>query len=266
VSSKHFYADAAWDEAAWIDVISIEYERLTQTYPFDEKLAHLSKDAPARVLDVGCGTAIFPTYLSEALSSDIRFACDLLDISRASLDRAKSTLERLDRFSVNLSFESSIEEIPSDIPAGEFAYDVIWAIHSFTTVDIKQMSDVYQHLINLLVPGGYFFVYQLTSEATYQRLHAAYRQQHMQVARFMEYEDSAQILSSLGVEFEIHPLRFDHKVPEKSSELLQNYLRKCILDDSLDTLEFFSDLLPDYLEGGIYRFPQIVNFLTIAKQ
>jgi SAM-dependent methyltransferase len=266
VSSRHFYADAAWDEAAWIDVISIEYERLTDHYPFNQVFARLPRTEPARVLDVGCGTAIFPSYLSEVLTSDIRFTCDLLDISRVSLERAQAVLERLEHFSVVQTYQSAIEDIPRSVSPSQSAYDVVWAIHSFTTVDLQRMPDVYRHLIELLVPGGYFFVYQLTSQSTYQHLHESYRQQHPQVERYMEYEDSAQILDSLGVQYEVLPLQFDHRVPHDQPELLQNYLRKCVLDESLDALDFFSDALPFYRHEGGFRFPQTVNLLTISKR
>ncbi len=84
--------------------------------------------------------------------------------------------------------------------------------------------------------------------------------------RYMEYEDSARILDSLGVPYEVLPFQFDHEVSPGQPELLQNYLRKCVLDDSLDALKFFSDALPLYRHDGGFRFPQTVNLLTISKQ
>ena len=83
--ASNYYANTAWDEAAWIDAIAIEYQLLTRTYPFDRIFSAPPQREELRGLDVGCGTGIFPTYLSDSLSTDVRFSCDLLDRSKLSL-------------------------------------------------------------------------------------------------------------------------------------------------------------------------------------
>lgn len=265
VSSREFYSRATWDEAAWVDVISIEYERLAQTYPFGPLLVQLAGERPARLLDVGCGTGIFPAHLSKVLAPDLHLVCDLLDISDTSLQRASSVMERLPQFEVGDTFQCAIEDIPQAIPASHPPYQLIWAIHSFTTVDRRHMPEVYRRLIDLLTPAGLFLVYQLAADSTYQRLHNAYRRQYPRAARYMEFEDSVEILDSLGVQYEVHPFLFEHQLPRDRPDLLQNYLRKCVLDDTLDALDFFAELLPAYLQDGIYRFPQTVNLLAIGR-
>ena len=87
-SAKHYYAKDTWDVRAWIDVIAVEYETLIEKYPFDEKLRSFSKKETISVLDVGCGTGIFPSYLDKALSGNLHLSCDLLDISVPSLEQA----------------------------------------------------------------------------------------------------------------------------------------------------------------------------------
>ena len=146
-------------------------------------------------------------------------------------------------------------------------YDVIWAIHSFTTVDRARMADVIGHLVSLLMPGGHFYIYQLTSQSTYQRLYEHYRHRRApEIPRYMEFEDSIEILARMGVSFEVHPLEFRHSVPMDQPELLDKYLKKCILDDSVEVLKLFMDLLPEYRDGAEYQFPQTVNFVDVKSE
>jgi SAM-dependent methyltransferase len=267
-TARGFYARPSWDETAWTNVIAIEYERLTATYPFADRLEALAPGGPHRVLDVGCGTAIFPRYLDPRLPDSLRLDCDLLDISPVSLGRAREALERLPHFRVRRTIQAAIEDIPSALSAGRHQYDVIWAIHSLTTVDLNRMPEVIRHLLRLLAPKGMFFIYQLTARSSYQVLHAFYRRYHPQAGgRFMQSEDSERILRELATPYELHELQFDHQLPEDRSDLLQNYLRKCVLDESLDALRFFAPLLPRFHDPPqrMYRFPQSVNFLSVPR-
>lgn len=268
--AQDYYNNDAWDESSWVDIISIEYEQLIKNYPFDEALKSFSTNKPITLLDVGCGTGIFPSYLDEELSDSIQLSCDLLDLSESSLRQAKLALNSLDHFTVNRLYQSFIEDIPTALPANKTSYGVIWGIHSFTTVDIAKMPGVYSHLLDLLAPNGYFFVYQLTANSAYQKLHGYYRANHpngKQANPFMEYEDTKQILDAMGVAYEVYELHFNHEINDSPPELLQKYLHKCILDDSVNVLDFFKDLLGEFHDGRKrkYVIPQSVNFVVIRK-
>jgi SAM-dependent methyltransferase len=259
---RDFYSDNAWDEDSWVKVIAVEYEQLTQRYPFSEKFQPLARKGELRLLDVGSGTGIFPSYLDKLLPADLVFVADFLDISEASLRLAEKRFQNLAHFRAARAIHGRIEDIPSLL--SDQRYEVIWAIHSFTTVDIGKMKDVLCFLAGRLAPLGYLFFYQLTKTSAYQDLHDFYRSTHpngKDVRRFMEFEDSAEILEQIGMPFEIHEFVFDHCVDATDTEILEKYLQKCVLDDSLDAVEFFSPLLPKYLDkkAGVYHFPQSVN-------
>ncbi len=266
-SPKYFYTAESWDEAAWLDIVSVEYESLVAAYPFDAKLRSVSNEGRLKLLDVGCGSAIFAQYLDRTLAEDLHLSCDLLDVSDLSLRQAERVLRELEHFSPNDTFKTLIEDLPGALSASESQYDVIWAIHSLTTVDLQRMPEVFRQLLRLLRPDGHLYIYQLTANSSYQILHQAYREQvSSKVPRFMEFEDTEIILQSLPVEYEVIELRFDHKLPLNRPELVENYLRKCVLDDTLDTEQVFGELLARFETDGGYRIPQTVNFVSISKR
>ena len=85
LSPKYFYTADGWDESDWLDIVSVEYEALVSAYPFDTKFREIVEGGRLNVLDVGCGSALFPRYLEPTLGDGIHLTCDLLDVSDRSL-------------------------------------------------------------------------------------------------------------------------------------------------------------------------------------
>jgi len=269
-TTDHYYGNEDWDVDSWLDVIAVEYETLVKVFPFDRVLQSLPGSGSLRVLDVGCGTAIFPSYLDSILPPDVGLIVDLWDISESSLRRAEEVMNQLPHFSVGRTYQALIEDLPTTLPLETDRYDVIWAMHSFTTVDVEPMGAVYARLLEALRPGGYLFVYQLTSESYYQKFHGLYRSEHphgRDKAPFMEFEDSQRILESLGVEYEVYPQRFTHEIARSQNDLLEKYLRKVILDDTVDVRQLFQPLLESVYDpaGDRYVIPQSVNLITVCR-
>jgi SAM-dependent methyltransferase len=266
--NKDYYLNPAWDLHGWLDIIAVEYEELVAGFPFADRLAKFP--AAIRLLDVGCGTGIFPSYLDKRLPTDIAFECDLLDISAVSLETADRTLSALKRYQVRSLIEASIEKIPERFLETHPPYDVIWAIHSLTTVDRSSMAHVLSRLVSMLAPSGSLFIYQLTAQSTYQKLHKMYLEGHPNgraAAAFLEFEATVAHLQRQEVPFAVYPFAFDHVVPESQPSLLESYLRKCILDDQVDVLDFYAHILDEYRdeENACYRFPQTVSFIEASS-
>lgn len=256
--TSDYYETVAWDVAAWMDVIAIEYESLVANYGFDNDFRDLGGEI--RLLDVGCGTGIFPTYLDPLLSPEIAVTADLLDMSGTSLAAAVATFDRLDHFTVGKRYLAQIEDIAT---LDAKTYEVVWAIHSLATVDLNRMPDVFERLITALVPGGCLYIYQLAAASAYQRIHAHYLGAHPGM-RYMQFEDTARMLDEAGVRYETLELAFDHIVPNRQ-DALGRYLQKVVLDRGI-TVDFFEPLLNEFRGEDIFRFPQNVNLVTVRKE
>lgn len=265
---KQFYSTSGWDEGRWIDVIAIEYESLIAAYPFDKLLHSLAEKGPINLLDIGCGTGIFPRFLDPTLSPKTKLQCDLLDISAESLRAAERVFGELAHFEVDQLFNMSIEEIPILISAEDKRYEVIWAIHSLTTVDQAKMRAVFEQIRDLLAPGGSFFIYQLTASSSYQALHQLYAEAQGLAAPanpYMQFEDSMRLLEEIGWAAEVHELAFPHSVPKDEETTLEAYLQKVVLDDGINAIELFGAQLEAFLQGDEYIFPQTVNLIVLQK-
>lgn len=269
-TTDHYYGKGNWDVESWVDVIAVEYETLAGSFPFDEVFQSMSGSGSRRLLDVGCGTAIFPGYVDATLSPDVRLVADLWDVSESSLGRAADVMNQLPHFSADRMYQALIEDLPTMLPPEADGYDVIWAIHSFTTVNVERMGAVYARLLHALRRGGYLFVYQLTAESSYQRFHGIYRAEHPRGrsrAPYMEFEDSRRILESLGVEYEVYPQQFTHEIAKSQPDVLEKYLHKVILDDTVDVEQLFGPLLDSVYNPATDRYviPQSVNLITVRK-
>ena len=124
--TDRYYTNEEWDVNSWVDVIAVEYETLIKDFPFDRVLRSLPGSGSLRVLDVGCGTAIFPGYLDAILGPEVRLIADLWDISESSLRRARNVMDRLPHFSVDRTYQALIEDLPTILPLETDRYDVIW--------------------------------------------------------------------------------------------------------------------------------------------
>ena len=152
--SKSYYQAEKLDLDSWFQVTQVDYEKLIEEYSFNHLFKGFAKNQ-LKLLDVGCGTAKFPSLLDEKLDGDINLLADLLDISEYCLQVAQKQFDSCQHFSTNKTYLSATENLHQLVEKTN-SYDIIWAIHSLYTVDKNRMADVYLYCLDLLGDNGNF--------------------------------------------------------------------------------------------------------------
>lgn len=193
----------------------------------------------------------------------------MFDISEYSLQQATDTLDKLDHFIPNKKYLSSIENIQSTFDQNHEHYDLIWAIHSLSTVDKSQMKKVFEYLINLLEHNGKLLIFQTARQSCYYSLwdFSINNYSLTNAPELMAVEDTRNILDLLNISYETIPIHFEHVISKEDSSLLEMYLKREVLNNEVDVLNVFQDKLREYYdkESDRYVFPQQVDF-TIANK
>ncbi|MDA3872864.1 MAG: class I SAM-dependent methyltransferase [Kiritimatiellae bacterium] len=110
-----------------------------------------------RILDIGCGAGNNALRLAKAQGGDVD--CDLCDVSRPMLERAKSRVSEVTKGEVRV-FEGDFRTLPLE----ESGYDVIIAaavLHHLR--DEADWKSAFQKIFKLLRPGGGFWVTDLVT-------------------------------------------------------------------------------------------------------
>lgn len=266
--SVAYYRKDMMDLDAWFRVTQVDYERLIEQLSPRE----LFGDTPSgayRLLDLGCGTARFPALLDRTIADDLHVAADLLDISDYCLNAAVAQYRALHHFSPAMTYLSAIEDLGRSVDRSR-RFDVIWAIHSLCTVAQDRIAEVCRFCWDALKPNGTFLIYQLARNSSYYRLYDYYLTHYPapnSATRMLASEDHQEILSSLGIGYEVRRIRFTHRIAQDERQLLEVYLRKCVMDHDAEVLEFFRPVLDEQAtpEQAQYRFDQEVDLLMIHK-
>ncbi|NEP88584.1 MAG: class I SAM-dependent methyltransferase [Okeania sp. SIO2C2] len=202
----------------------IDYEKLIEEYSFNNLFQGFAKNQ-LKLLDIGCGTAKFPSLLDEKIDGDINLSADLLDISEYSLQVAQKQFESCQHFSTNKIYLSATENIQQLVEKTN-SYDIIWAIHSLYTVDQNRMADVYLYCLDLLGDNGKFLIYQPAEKSFYHKLYdfyLGYFPESKKSTYFLKSEEHKQILDGLGINHENIRLHFFHSISFESINILEIY-------------------------------------------
>lgn len=269
-TAETFYQKEKWDLESWFEIAQIDYKELLEQYSFKKMLAEFGK-SQINLLDIGCGIGKFPSLLDGRILGDIHLSSDLLDVSTSCLQAAQHEFNMLEHFSSRQTYLSGVENIDSIIPKTKI-YDLIWSIHSLHTVDKERMGGVFQSCLELLSPDGKLLIYQLSKDSFYHEIQEFYLKNYTQPINhpqhFMTAENSQTILESLGLNYEVIPIRFNHTVDCERRYLLEVYLKMCVLNHEIDdVLLLFQNLLSKYFDkqSNQYKFPQTAKLLVIDR-
>ncbi|NES84780.1 MAG: class I SAM-dependent methyltransferase [Moorea sp. SIO2B7] len=254
---------------SWFKVALKDYEELVNNHQF-KKIINSFGCEQVKLLDIGCGTGVFPYLLDKEIDSKIQFSSDLFDVSEYCLNKCSSVFNELKHFQTNRAFLSSIENIKTTIPKSSY-YDVIWEIHSFYTVDINKIKNVIEHICRLLKNNGIFLLYQASSESCYHQLYDFYLKNHElpnKNTRFITAEDVEETLALLELNYNVIDFDYNHEIDYDDRALLEVYLKKCILNNSVDVLALFNQKILQYFnpESNQFSFNQKTKLIIVKKQ
>jgi len=267
--AESYYQKDSVDRDSWFHVTQIDYEKLIEKYAFDN-LFNGFEQTQLNLLDIGCGTAKFPSLVDRAIVGDIHCSVDLLDISEYCLQVAQKEYDDLKHFCTDKMYLSATENIHKSVQ-GSRRYDIIWAIHSLYTIDKNQMKNVYTHCLELLKYNGKFLIYQLAQNSFYYKLYDFYISHYHQpntTTRILTSEHQKQILDVLEISYKTIKLHFTHSINANLQNILELYLEGCILDNTLlDVVKFFRPILQDNFDeyNNQYKFDQVVDLFIIEK-
>ncbi|NEQ13425.1 class I SAM-dependent methyltransferase [Moorena sp. SIO2C4] len=253
--SQDYYQKSNLDLDAWFKTSLIDYEKLVNNHQFLKIIDSFGSET-IKLLDIGCGTGVFPALLDKKIDSELKVSSDLLDVSEYCLNQCSSVFNQLKHFQAKGTFASSTETIETAIPKTSY-YDLIWAIHSFYTVDINKIQDILQHIRTLLKPSGIFLMYQASSDSCYNQLYDFYLENYEQPnnsKRFITAEDIQKALDIIEVQYDVINFEYNHEIDCKNQDLLEVYLKKCILNSSVDVLSLFNEKIVEYLKPETNRF------------
>lgn len=265
--SEVFYQRDVLDLESWFKVTLIEYLTLIQQFDFRKLFLELSANSSnsLNLLDIGCGTAKFPSLLHGSVEPGIAINADLVDVSDYCLVEAAKVYNKLNGFRSRSLYNCSVENIGKIVPS-TLKYDVIWAVHSLYNLNLGQLHKLLPELQELLAPRGKFLIYQLAQNSCYTEIYQHYLSHFPDAHSQTNYLTAEMIegaLDFLKIKHAVKVINLNHRVACDDERVLENYLKKCVLDNRINVFELFDCKLKKFAVAKEYVFPQEVHLITI---
>jgi ubiquinone/menaquinone biosynthesis C-methylase UbiE len=264
-----FYQEEKLDLDSWFKISQIDYEKLIELYPFQEMFTAFGK-AQISLLDIGCGISKFSSLLDNHISGDIHLSVDILDTSNYCLEKSQQVLTNLNNFTVDSMYLTDLKNINLLIPTAR-KYDLIWAIHSVYGIDKNSIHSTIESWLKLLNSHGKILIYVLSEDSFYYKLHDLYLKKEPELSmdrqQYLTAENLQKSIKSLGISYQSHEISFEHIVDKSRQQVLNKYVRQCILDHNSNLVNLSQEWFSRFLDKdrNQYKFPQIVKLLTIEN-
>ena len=218
------------------------------------------------ILDVACGSGMFPTALQRVLSEKDKLATinySLLDPSKFAIDETKKKL--IPPFCLSKEFNTTLQDFNClDI------FHISWAIHALYAIPKNELKVSLEKFYSSFREIG--FIAHACSDAHYIKFYNLYIQDchNGDLPAFCSAEDILKIFDSLGIKYEVQYIEYINTAEYHDTLTVEAYLQRCLFDDTISLRDMReSNLIGNYLQSccstGKWLFPQRVAVIELKK-
>ena len=219
-----------------------------------------------KILDVACGSGMFPSALQSVLSEKDKLATidyALLDPSKFAIDETKKKLRP--PFRLSKEFNTTLQEFNcSDL------FHISWAIHALYAVPKNELKVSLEKFYSSFKEIG--FIAHACSDAHYINFYNLYIQDchNGKLPAFCSAEDILEILGLLEIKYDVQYIEYVNVAEYYDILTVEAYLQRCLFDDTISLGDMRGyDLIGHYLDScsstGKWLFPQRVALVELKK-
>jgi hypothetical protein len=218
------------------------------------------------ILDVACGSGMFPTALQRVLSEKDKLATinySLLDPSKFAIDETKKKL--IPPFRLSKEFNTRLQDFSCvDV------FHISWAIHALYAVPKNELKVSLEKFYSSFKGTG--FIAHACSDAHYIKFYNLYiRDCHKgALPAFCSADDIMKIFDFLGIKYNVQYIEYINTAEYHDNLTVEAYLQRCLFDDTISLSDMRKyDLIGNYLDccssTGKWFFPQRVALIELKK-
>ena len=218
------------------------------------------------ILDVACGSGMFPTALQRVLSEKDKLATinySLLDPSKFAIDETKKKLSP--PFSLSKEFNTTLQDFKCIDN-----FHISWAIHALYAVPKNELKISLENFYSSFDEIG--FIAHACSDAHYINFYNLYIQDcdKGNFPAFCSSEDILETFDLLGIKYDVQYIEYVNTAEYHDMLTVEAYLQRCLFDDTIGLSEMRDyDLIGTYLNScsstGKWSFPQRVALIELKK-
>lgn len=218
------------------------------------------------LLDIGSEIRHLSRMLESTLNPDLEIRYDRV----AFFPDRKDCGSLPSPFRHRSTFDGSWNEVRTRTSSSD-RYEIIWAIHSFSILDSRDLSfPIIRQLLHrdrgtalIVLPKQHAFCHQL--RLRYRQLFPS-TDAHPSI---LTAEHAFSGMNSLGMPCLVRELECVHAIPLRDEPVLDTYLRRCAGDrrpsQTWRYLPSMRDFLDGFRHGSVYRFPHPIWVILGAR-
>tara|TARA_B100000963_G_scaffold359630_1_gene387513 strand:- start:1865 stop:2713 length:849 start_codon:yes stop_codon:yes gene_type:complete len=219
------------------------------------------------ILDVACGSGMFPTVLQQVLlekDKKLFINYSLLDPSKFAINETKKKLRH--PFHLSKEFNVTLQDFNC---IGDL-FHISWAIHALYAIPKNELKISLEKFYGSFKEKG--FIAHACNDSHYINFHNLYNRgfRDGKFQAFCSAEDILDTLDSLDFKYKVHFIEYANTAKSDDLVIVEAYLQRCLFDDTISLSEMRkNNLTGKYLDScngsGGWRFPQKVALIELNK-